>query len=81
MSRLENSKWKENNNQINNTGNFSENKEKKKIYEFSDWILYSNLDKKDLHIEYPDNIYEFKEVKIRGKTKPYTGLNRKKKVI
>lgn len=43
--------------------------------------IYSNLGKKDLHLEYPDVAYEFKEVKIKGKTKLYIGLNRKKHVI
>lgn len=48
---------------------------------FQTEMIYSNLGKKDLHLESPDDIYEFKEVKIKGKTKSYTGLNRQKKVI
>lgn len=48
---------------------------------FQTEMIYSNLGKKDLHLECPNDIYEFKEVKLIGKKKLYTGLNRQKKVI
>lgn len=34
---------------------------------FQTEMIYSNLGKKDLHLECPNDIYEFKEVKLIGK--------------
>lgn len=59
MSRWEDRKWKGNNNQRNNIGNFSD----KEKCEFSDWKGLLKFWQKDLYLQYPDDTYEFKDLK------------------